>query len=201
MPIFLSQSDQPSKFTGRHFMFVPIETPSILPRQRFGGLIILSGVATIRFAAAAGNIPAPYVSDRVILDLDVDFGQAIRSAPYTLPSPLQQFGGFSIAQAVPFATVNGREVLLNPASLSFYSRDLTAVDAFWSSPGGAMITIEVSVQGKASTIFRLGYHLSLYGHLVVSDSGVVGGAASTAQADAPAAAASTAQAEAPADNM
>ena len=69
MPIFLSQSDQPSKFTGRHFMFVPIETPSILPRQRFGGLIILSGVATIHFSAN----PIVRRVDRVILDLDVDF--------------------------------------------------------------------------------------------------------------------------------
>ena len=54
--------------------------------------------------------------------------------------------------------------------------------------------------GNNSSISVLGYHLSLYGHLVVSE-GVVGGAASTAQADAPAAAASTAQAEAPADSM
>ena len=181
----LSQSDQPSMFTGRHYMFVPIETPSILPRQRFGGLIILSGVARIN------------VAGQVILNLDVDFGQAIRSAPYTLPSPLQQFGGFSIAQHVAFATVNGREVSLNPANLSFYSRDATSVDAFWSSHGGPTITIDVAVWGQTSKISRLGYHLSLYGHLVVSDSGVVGGAASTGQADASAAAASTAQAEAP----
>ena len=187
MPIFLSQSDQPSMFTGRHYMFVPIETPSILPRQRFGGLIILSGVATINFASPSGsNLPAPGRRDRVILDLDVDFGQAIHSAPYTLPSPLQQFGGFSIAQHVAFATVNGRDVGLNPAAITFYAVNSTAVEAFWSSHGGPTIQIDVAVRGKLSRIFGLGYHLSLYGHLVVSDSGVVGGAASTAQADAPA---------------
>jgi hypothetical protein len=187
MPIFLSQSDQPSMFTGRHYMFVPIETPSIPPRQRFGGLIILSGVATISFATpSGGTLPAPGRRDRVILDLDEDLRRAILSAPYTLPSPLQQFGGFSIEQHVAFATVNGRHVGLNPAEMSVYAIDRTAVDAFWSSHGGATIQIDVTVFGKLSNIFGLGYHLSLYGHLVVSDSGVVGGAASTAQADAPA---------------
>ena len=172
MPIFLSQSDQPSSFTGRHYMFVPIETPSILPSQRFGGLIILSGVATGHF------------NGRVHLDLDVDFGRAIHSAPYTPPSPLQQFGGFSIEQHVAFATVNGRRVGLSPEVIDRYAIDSTAVDAFWSSHGGPTIQIDVAVVGKTSDIRSLGYHLSLYGHLVVSDSGVVGGAASTAQAEA-----------------
>ena len=37
MPILLSQSDGAAFFAGRHFMFVPIETPSILPRRRSGG--------------------------------------------------------------------------------------------------------------------------------------------------------------------
>ena len=131
-------------------------------------------MATIHFSAN----PIVRRVDRVILDLDVDFRQAIHSAPYTLPSPLQQFGGFSVAQAVPFATVNGRFAHF-PVNI-----DSTAVDAFWSGPGGAMIQIRVEVVGNNSSISVLGYHLSLYGHLVVSDSGVVGGAASTAQADA-----------------
>jgi len=46
-----------------------------------------------------------------------------------------------------------------------------AVDAFSSE--GAMIQIDVRVQGKQSQIIALGYHLSLYGHLL--DSGVVTG--------------------------
>jgi hypothetical protein len=183
MIILLSQSGDPLKFTGRNFMFVPIETPSIPPPKHggaFRGLIILSGVAIIDFA---GNNPSDWRRDRVILDLDVDFGQAIHLAPYT-PPPGLQFVGFSIAQFVPFATVNARLVL--PTSV-IPPPDGTAVEAFWSSPGGAMIQIDVAVVSTDSAILRLGYHLSLYGTLVASL--VVGGAVerSTAQANAPAA--------------
>jgi len=166
--MFLSQSQNPESFKGRNFMFVP--TPSIPPSQGFGGLIILSGVATIYLAPANPNeIPDPFLSDQVILGLDVDFEQAIQSAPYTLRPP---FGSrFLIAQAVPFATVNSRSVSLDPNVILPYATDLTAVDAFSSE--GAMIQIDVRVQGKQSQIIALGYHLSLYGHLV--DSGVVTG--------------------------
>ena len=55
--IFLSQSGDPLKFTGRNFMFVP--TPSI-PPGAFQGLIILSGVAIIDFA---GNSPGDWRRD------------------------------------------------------------------------------------------------------------------------------------------
>jgi hypothetical protein len=190
MTIFLSQSGNPSKFTGRNFMFVPIETPSIqtpsIPPPEHGGafrgLIILSGVAIIDFA---GNRPGDWHRDRVILDLDVDFGQAIQRAPYT-PPPAHQFVGFSIEQFVPFATVNARLARLLPEH-AVKPNDGTAVDAFWSSPGGAMIQIDVAVRNIDSVIHRLGYHLSLYGTLVAQP--VVGGAVegSTARADAPAA--------------
>jgi hypothetical protein len=190
MTIFASQSGSPQKFTGQHFMFVPIETP------RYGGLIILSGLASINFAGDSDR-PVDWRFDRVILDLDVDFGKAIRSAPYALSSPLQQFVGFSIAQAVPFATVNARSARLNPTPT--LADDGTAVRAFWSGPGGATIQIEVGAMGTRTVIHRLGYHLSLYGHLVVS--GVVEGEASTSQAGALATAASTAQVDASADSM
>jgi hypothetical protein len=179
MAIFLSQSGDPSKFTARHVMFVPIGTPS----NPYRGLIILSGVAIIDFA---GNKPGDWRHDQVILDLNVDFGQAIHLAPYTPPSPVQQFVGFSIAQFVPFATVNARLArLLSQHAVN--PNDGTAVDAFWSSPGGAMIQIDVAVRNIDSVIHRLGYHLSLYGTLVAG--GVVTGGVegSTAQADAPAA--------------
>ena len=79
MTIFLSQSVDSLKFEGRHSMFVP--TPPI-PPGAFQGLIILSGVAIIDFA---GNNPGDWRRDRVILDLDVDFGQAIHLAPYRPP--------------------------------------------------------------------------------------------------------------------
>jgi hypothetical protein len=179
MTIFLSQSGNPSKFTARHAMFVPLGTPS----NPFRGLIILSGVAIIDFA---GNKPADWRRDQVILDLNVDFGQAIHLAPYSPPSPVEQFVGFSIAQFVPFATVNARLARLLPSTV-IHPNDGTAVDAFWSSPGGAMIQIDVAVRNSDSVIHRLGYHLSLYGTLVTG--GVVVGAAegSIAQADAPAA--------------
>lgn len=181
MTIFLSQSGDLSKFTGRHFMFVPIEAPSIQPthsfppRPVFRGLIILSGVAIIDFA---GNRPGDWRRDRVILDLDVDFGQAIQLAPYT-PPPALQFVGFSIAQVVPFATVNARLARLLPQH-AVNPNDGTAVDAFWSSPGGAMISIDVAVRNTDSVIHRLGYHLSLYGTLIarpVLDGAVEGSAA------------------------
>ena len=187
MTIFLSQSGDPSKFTGRNFMFVPIETPSVPPPKHggaFRGLIILSGVAIIDFA---GNSFGDWRRDRVILDLDVDFGQAIHLAPYT-PPPGLQFVGFSIAQFVPFATVNARLARLLPKTGRHPPpNDGTAVDAFWSSPGGAVIQIDVAVRNIDSVIHRLGYHLSLYGTLVAG--GVVTGAVegSTAQAEAPAA--------------
>jgi hypothetical protein len=185
MTIFLSQSGDPLKFTGRNFMFVPIETPSIPPARHggaFRGLIILSGVAIIDFA---GNSPGDWRRDQVILDLDVDFGQAIHLAPYT-PPPGLQFIGFSIAQFVPFATVNARLARLLPKT-AIHPNDGTAVDAFWSGPGGAMIQIDVAVRNTDSVIHRLGYHLSLYGTLVALPvvEGTVEG--STAQADAPAA--------------
>jgi hypothetical protein len=185
MTIFLSQSGDPLQFTGRHFMFVA--TPSIpIPPPKHGGafpgLIILSGVAIIDFA---GNSPGDWRRDRVILDLDVDFGQAIHLAPYTAPPGLQ-FVGFSIAQSVPFATVNARLARLLPQH-AVHPNDGTAVDAFWSGPGGAMIQIEVAVRNTDSVIHRLGYHLSLYGSLVALP--VVEGAleGSTAQAHTPAA--------------
>ena len=182
MTIFLSQSGDPSKFTGRNFMFVPIETPSIPKQAPFRGLIILSGVAIIDFA---GDNPGDWRRDRVILDLDVDLGQAIQLAPYR-PPPGLQFVGFSIAQFVPFATVNARLARLLPQH-AVHPNDGTAVDAFWSSPGGAIIQIDVAVRNIDSVIHRLGYHLSLYGTLVAG--GVVTGAVegSTAQAEAPAA--------------
>jgi len=177
MTIFLSQSGDPSKFTGRNFMFVPIETPSIPKQAPFRGLIILSGVAIIDFA---GDNPGDWRRDRVILDLDVDLGQAIQLAPYR-PPPGLQFVGFSIAQFVPFATVNARLARLLPQH-AVHPNDGTAVDAFFSSPGGAMILIDVAVRNIDSVIHRLGYHLSLFGSLVAQPV-VVG---SPAQADAPA---------------
>ena len=182
MTILLSQSADPSKFTGRHVAFVP--TPAIPPPKHggaFGGLIILSGVAIIDFA---GNNPGDWRRDQVVLDLDVDFGQAIQLAPYTPPPPLQ-FVGFTIAQSVPFATVNSRLARLLPQH-AVHPNDGTAVDAFWSSPGGATILVDVAVRNTDSIIHRLGYHLSLYGTLVampVSERAVEG---STARADAPA---------------
>jgi hypothetical protein len=181
MTIFLSQSGDPSKFAGRNFMFVPIEAPSIPPTDAFRGLIILSGVAIIDFA---GNRPGDWRRDRVILDLDVDVGRAIHLAPYT-PPPALQFVGFSIEQFVPFATVNARLARLLPQH-AVNPNDGTAVDAFWSSPGGAMISIDVAVRNIDSVIHRLGYQLSLYGTLIARP--VFGGAVegSTAQADAPA---------------
>jgi hypothetical protein len=174
MPIFVSQSNDPIRFFGRHFMFVPIETPS----QRFGGLIILSGVATINFV---GDSPTDWRIDRVILDLDEDFGRAIHSAPYPPPPFPEQFR-FSIAQAVPFATVNARGARLSPQPAD--ARDGSAVLDFSSGPGGAMIQIEVAVINPQSVLIRLGYHLSLYGHLEAS--GLVAEERSTAQAHAPA---------------
>ena len=183
MTIFLSQSGDPSKFTARQFMFVPIETPSV-PRGgarggAFRGLIILCGVAIIDFA---GDNPGDWRHDRVILDLDVDFGQAIELAPYT-PPPGLQFEGFSIEQFVPFATVNSRLARLLPEH-AIHPNDGTAVDSFWSSPGGAIILIDVAVRNTDSVIHRLGYHLSLYGALTampVAEGAVQG---STVQADA-----------------
>ena len=183
MTIFRSQSEHPNWFHGRHFMFVPIETPSILPRQRLGGLIILSGVVDIGFNNSFNTEP---LWGQVILNLDEDFGLAIRSAPYT-PPPAEQFR-FSIAQVVPFATASDcRAERANHGEVVY---------AFWSSPGGPTIQIEVAVTPR-SVIHRLAYHLSLYGHLVAS--GGVAPEASTAQADAPAA--STAQADAAADSL
>ena len=182
MTIFLSQSVNPSKFTGRNVMFVPIETPSIPPKQAFRGLIILSGVAIIDFA---GNSPGDWNRDQVILDLSVDLGKAIQLAPYT-PPPAEQFDGFSIAQFVPFATVNSRLARLLPQH-AVHPNDGTAVDAFFSSPGGAMIQIDVAVRNVDSVIHRLGYHLSLYGSLVARPVFERPAEAPTAQADAPAA--------------
>jgi hypothetical protein len=168
-----------SKFTARNFMFVPIETPSI--GGAFRGLIILSGVAIIDFGGIGSG---DWRRDQVILDLNVDLGQAIHLAPYT-PPPLRQFVGFSIAQSVPFATVNARLARLLPQH-AVHPNDGTAVDAFFSSPGGAMILIDVAVRNVDSVIHRLGYHLSLYGTLVAR--GVVGGdvEGSTSTAGAPA---------------
>jgi hypothetical protein len=182
MTIFLSQSGDPAKFTGRHFMFVPIAPPSIPHGGAFWGLMILSGVAIIDFA---GDSPGDWRHDRVILDLDVDFGQAIQLAPYK-PPPGLQFVGFSIAQFVPFATVNARVARLLPAH-AVHPNDGTAVDAFWSSPGGAMILIDVAVRNIDSVLHRLGYHLCLYGTLVASPVAEASVEGSTAQADAPAA--------------
>ena len=177
MTIFLSQSADPSKFAGRNFMFVPIGAPSTASRQgAFGGLIMLSGVAIIDFA---GDNPGDWRRDRVILDLDMDFAQAIRLAPYT-PPPLQQFVGFSIAQFVPFATVNSRLARLLPEH-AVHPNDGTAVDAFFSGPGGAMIQMDVAVRNTDSVIHRVGYQLSLYGSLVA---GTVAESAA-AQAGAP----------------
>jgi hypothetical protein len=102
VPYYYNQSVGAAFFAGQHFMFVPIETPSI-PRRR-GGLIILSGVMTFNLP---GNSTSPWRKDRVILDLDVDFRKAIQLAPYT-PPPAEQFS-FSIEQAVP------REQIDNPA--------------------------------------------------------------------------------------
>ena len=184
MPTYYSQSHDPVWFVGRHFMFVPIETPSIPSRQRFGGLIILSGVMTKYFY---GDSTTHWRRDQVTLDLDEDFGRAIHLAPYT-PPPAEQFS-FSIEQAVPFASLDGREARGHP--------DGTAITGFWSSLGGPTIQIELAVLNSKSGTLRLGYHLSLYGHLV--SSGVVAPEASTAQADAPAA--STAQADAAADSL
>jgi hypothetical protein len=125
MTIFLSQSADPQKFTAHNFMFVP--APPIPQRGGpFWGLIMLSGVAIIDFA---GNSPGDWRHDRVILDLDVDFGQAIRLAPYTPPLG-QQFVGFSIAQFVPFATVNSRLARLLPTT-AIHPNDGTAVDTFF----------------------------------------------------------------------
>jgi hypothetical protein len=176
MAIFLSQSSHYSRFAARNVMFVPIQNPE---PTRFYGLIMLSGVAMIDFA---GNGP-DWRHDQVILDLDVDFRDAIRRAPYQ-PPPSLRFVGFAIQQVVPFASVNARFAGLRSESHR-PADDGTAVDTFFGNLGGPQITIDVGVKNRGSAIYRLGYQLSLYGPLLLGPAftGTVEGEGATVAAD------------------
>jgi hypothetical protein len=160
MPIFLSQALNEPKFVARNFMFVPTQDPRGDPTRSFLGLIILSGVVMVD---VAGNDPGGWRHDQVILDLGVDLKKAIGLAPYA-PPVSNRFYGFYISQLVPFATVNARESSIRE------EHDGTAVDAFFGSQGGALITIDVGVRDHRSMIHRIGYHLSLYGSLLFKPS-------------------------------
>jgi len=158
MPIVLTQSDNPDRFTARHWMFVPIErvteppNPPVVP---FRGLIILSGVALINFRGNSSN----WVRDRVTLGINDDLARAIANAPYQ-PRP-GFFFAFVIEQWAPFATVNAR------FNANVANNDGTAADAFSLDPSfGATLHVDVAVRDTDAEIFRLGYQVSLYGRLL-----------------------------------
>jgi hypothetical protein len=163
MPIFLSQTSDPDRFTARHWMFVPID------RAALRGWISLSGVALINFPGQGFD----FVRDVVTLDINEDLRRAIGNAPYT-PQPGYFFATLAIEQWVPFATVNARGTVIpfNWVSTGLAS-DGSAADAFSlvrrlpiNPRPGAMLRVDVAVKDDRSQIFRLGYQLSLYGTLV-----------------------------------
>jgi len=157
MPIVLSQTSNPDRFTARHWMFVPID------RATLRGWISLSGVALINFPGQRFD----FVRDIVTLDINEDLRRAIGNAPYK-PQPGFFFATLAIEQWVPFATVNARGTVMGiiPTSTGTAS-DGSAADAFALDPSqGAMLRVEVAVKDQQSEIFRLGYQLSLYGSLV-----------------------------------
>jgi hypothetical protein len=163
MPIVLSQTSDPDRFTARHWMFVPID------RATLRGWISLSGVALINFPGQGFD----FVRDVVTLDINEDLRRAIGNAPYT-PRPGFFFATLAIEQWVPFATVNARGTVIG---INFVNEriasDGSAADAFslvrdlLGNPSqGAMLRVDVAVKDQQSQIFRLGYQLSLYGTLV-----------------------------------
>ena len=163
MPIVLSQTSDPDRFTARHWMFVPID------RATLRGWISLSGVALINFPGQGFD----FVRDVVTLDINEDLRRAIGNAPYT-PRPGFFFATLAIEQWVPFATVNARGTVIGINFVNeLVASDGSAADAFslvrdlLGNPSqGAMLRVDVAVKDLQSQIFRLGYQLSLYGILV-----------------------------------
>jgi hypothetical protein len=157
MPIILSQTSNPDRFTARHWMFVPID------RATLRGWINLSGVALINFPGQRFD----FVRDIVTLDINEDLRRAIGNAPYK-PQPGFFFATLAIEQWVPFATVNARGTVIGINDVNqLIASDGSAADAFSLDPSqGAMLHVAVAVKDEQSEIFRLGYQLSLYGSLV-----------------------------------
>jgi hypothetical protein len=166
----LSQSRDSTSFEGRNFMFVPVEPASITPPRHIsaigGGLIILSGVAIIDFGENNNNIR----EDTFTLEIDQDFTNAINLAP---PRPGLIVTGFVVAKAVPFATVNEsrwQTLTLHLEGGQTIPGHLSGTGVIAFSPGGPgpvlQFTARVVNHSSATTIHRVGYHLSLYGTLL-----------------------------------
>lgn len=158
MPIELNLGINPDRFVSRHWLFVPTERATQPPNGTsipYRGLIILSGVALVNLR---GNSESNWLRERVTLNLNNDLASAINQAPWRPRSGY--FWIFRIEQWVPFATVNARY------NAHVANHDGSAVDTFRLEPTrGAVLHADVAVRDTDAYLYRMGYHLDLYGRL------------------------------------
>lgn len=155
MPIQLSQYVHPDRFVARHWMLVPIERvtqPPNPPAVPYRGQIILSGVVLIDLKGTSSD---QWLRDRVFLDLGEDLSRALNLAPWA-PRPGNYWATILPEQWIAFATVNSR------FNEQHAINDGTAADAF-GMQNASRWWIDVAVRDTDAWIYRLAYHVTLYG--------------------------------------